>query len=310
MHFHAGSESAYLAIQTYLRYISNREEYQHHFHYNRLQDCPVEIIVLNPYESILTNDYRHIQVVSEFCHIWRIWKGLPNGSRDGRNVYQKLLEICEPLNLDLLANSADNNGPTSTSPLWRVHKPKQSNIYILILSGNELYGLPRYYIQMLSCLCQIEARRFPLHASSVIHRNRSYLFTGPSDAGKSTVASLSQELGAELLDEDQILLRHESDGRFYGDGWGYQVKEGHAPIQAIFSLVQAPEDRLIRMPQVKAAHLLLERFHDVVRLQLSPELHAQVFSQIAALARSVPMYELHFRKSPDFWKLIEAEFPD
>jgi len=31
---------------------------------------------------------------------------------------------------------------------------------------------------------------------------------------------------------------------------------------------------------------------------------------IGDLARTIPGYELHFRKSPDFWKLIDAEFPD
>ncbi len=32
-----------------------------------------------------------------------------------------------------------------------------------------------------------------------------------------------------------------------------------------------------------------------------------VFPIFAAIARAVPAYELHFRKSPDFWKVIDAE---
>jgi hypothetical protein len=34
----------------------------------------------------------------------------------------------------------------------------------------------------------------------------------------------------------------------------------------------------------------------------------EVFTRIADLARSVPGYQLLFRRSPEFWKLIEAEF--
>jgi hypothetical protein len=117
-------------------------------------------------------------------------------------------------------------------------------------------------------------------------------------------------LGAELLDEDQILVRAGSDGSFYGDGWGYQIKEGNSPIRAIFFVVQANEDCLIPLSQVRAARMLLDRFSEVVFLRLSPKMQTQVFVQISSLARGVPAYELYFRKSPDFWKLIDEHFPD
>jgi hypothetical protein len=33
----------------------------------------------------------------------------------------------------------------------------------------------------------------------------------------------------------------------------------------------------------------------------------KLFKQIAAIARHLPGYELHFQKSPDFWELIDEQ---
>ena len=66
-----------------------------------------------------------------------------------------------------------------------------------------------------------------LHACSIEHRGKGYLFAGESGAGKSTLATLwDRQKGVEVLSDDRTIVRKQ-DGQFrmYGTPW-----HGDAPF--------------------------------------------------------------------------------
>ena len=124
------------------------------------------------------------------------------------------------------------------------------------------------------------------------------------------MAALSSAVGDQVIDEDQVLVHSLAGGGYSSDGWGYGVVPCESHLRAIFRLVQDTEDRLIPLKQLQVARVVLERHSDVMGGMLTADLLRGSFQLASEIARQVPGYELHFRKSPDFWKLIDEQFPD
>ena len=116
-------------------------------------------------------------------------------------------------------------------------------------------------------------------------------------------------MGSQVIDEDQVLVHSLPGGGYSADGWGYGIVPCETPLRAIFSLVQDSEDRLIPLNEMQVTRLILERQSDILGGMLSGEKLRGSFHLAGEIARHVPGYELHFRKSPDFWKLIDEKFP-
>jgi hypothetical protein len=199
-------------------------------------------------------------------------------------------------------------GRNSKSPRVRRFRNDPNGIsFFILISGKEPSGLPLYELSSLCNLSQITNGSLPIHAAGVIHNHGLYIFAGVSGAGKSTIASLSSEIGNQVLDEDQILIHLSNEGYYIGDAWGYGLKHYDRPIRAIFSIIQDDINNLIPLGQSRVAHLLFERHNDIVKKLISDDLLIHSFRISSSIARQVPGYELHFYKHPDFWKLIDEQ---
>lgn len=155
-----------------------------------------------------------------------------------------------------------------------------------------------------------------MHSSAIARGQKGFLFLGNSEAGKTTVARLSVGLGYPALGDDiNFVLR---DGKS-----GYHLVAAPSPVlspvgysslrpslRGIFSLVQDERDHLVPMSSKQIAQVLFDQFlHKTPYTKKLPDQAIELaFRTCCTIARTVPGYELHFRKSPDFWKVIDAEF--
>lgn len=159
-------------------------------------------------------------------------------------------------------------------------------------------------IRVLLSVLLLPRRGFLLHAATVVREGRGYVFTGRSGAGKSTVASLSPP-GSVLTDE--ISLLRFSDGEWHAYGtpfWGEFRAEGsnrQVPLAGIYSLVQAPEDRVEPLPAREALRALLP---NVLFFSSNQQETDQLLSVLTAAAEQIPFYRLYFRCDAAFWKVI------
>ena len=165
-----------------------------------------------------------------------------------------------------------------------------------------------------------------LHASTIIRRGFGFLFLGHSGAGKSTVAMLSQTL-ARVLNDEKVFLTPEDDHYLLSripnlDETDFSAEDNvmvrnqshdgsKIYLSGIFVLKQDTVSFLRPLPELAVAHALMNGFFELPRIfTLSHQEMLYALQILSQVARDIPAYELHFRKSPEFWKLIDEQFPD
>ena len=135
-----------------------------------------------------------------------------------------------------------------------------------------------------------------MHSSVVINGGKGYLFLGCSGTGKSTHSQLwiKHIPGTELLNDDNPILRLLPDGsvRVYGSPWSgktpcYKAKD--VPVGAIVKLKQAPYNKIVKQPIIKAYASLLESASGFRPLESFSEGWHRTMEGICA---AIPFYSL------------------
>jgi len=143
-----------------------------------------------------------------------------------------------------------------------------------------------------------------IHASGVARHGGGYLFLGSPGAGKSTIADLSERAQGTIIHEDQVMLS------LHAGNYRLSHPDTHASpvLRAVFLLRQGHTNCVVplapRAVGTGLAKALLE--YAAGQDHFGPWVR-QAFHNMAEVARTVPGYVLEFRKSPDFWDVIDAE---
>jgi hypothetical protein len=181
------------------------------------------------------------------------------------------------------------------------------NIYIHIL----------LYILFLIACWQIQNGGLYLHSSAVLHSStdKGFLFLGASGEGKTTVTQLSVEAGHTALGDDLNLVIQDKTNVYKLAATpsivptisSYSML--HPYLQGIFKLVKDDHDDLIPLSPRDLSIVMFESLKQIPKAALLPDQTLQqAFQTISSVSSCVPGFELHFKKRPDFWKLIDEQF--
>lgn len=146
---------------------------------------------------------------------------------------------------------------------------------------------------------------FLLHASSAVRNGKAFLFSGVSEAGKTTMARLAPS-DAEVLTDEASYVRN-MDGRYFAYGTpfagelGLPGKNISAPISALYLLKKGSENRLDKIAPAEAVGRLLR---NILFFAHQPELVRDVFEAACAFAAAVPVFQLTFFPDQRVWELI------
>ncbi len=160
----------------------------------------------------------------------------------------------------------------------------------------------------ISAYCHIRQGRGLFHAAGILHKDQGYLFLGASGAGKSTISSLSSTQGDKIIHDDHVVVYRGETGKWLLSDIAYSHQG--IPVNAFLFLVQDHKDLLLPITHAETVKRLLENLNDHGSQVLFGDILKNAFTTLAEVARHVPSYELHFRKSPDFWNVIRERFPD
>lgn len=144
------------------------------------------------------------------------------------------------------------------------------------------------------------------HACGLVKDGSAFVFVGPSESGKSTVAKVS---GLAVLNEDIIFLKEKKKGffSFTTPPWSSQIKTLNINtfflLKALFILKKDKSNFLKKMTGKEA-------FSQIIAWPNLPEElipWEKIFSRLQRLLEKVPVYELHFLPRASFWRCIENE---
>lgn len=151
-----------------------------------------------------------------------------------------------------------------------------------------------------------------VHSSAVIVDGRGFLFVGPSEAGKTTVARLSAH--HHVLGDEMNLVVPSADGlEVVGtlfNGTFREKRPGRGPLAAVFLLAQAPVHRLTDVPAAEAAAILASEIVPPVGLDEVPdsETVGKMVDAAALIATKSRLKRLEFLPDAGFWKAIGEAF--
>lgn len=146
------------------------------------------------------------------------------------------------------------------------------------------------------------------HGSHVDLDGRSLVFIAKSGTGKTTTGLLWQDAGHRLFNDEKNLLFVRDDTAFAATSFwhgSYPITfPGEQPLAGIFLLVQAPENKLVPVPPVRAVARLLantfsERYHK--------ENFQRVIDTYTAVVERVPVFELHCTPDQRAVEIVKRE---
>ncbi len=146
---------------------------------------------------------------------------------------------------------------------------------------------------------------FLLHASSAVRNGKAFLFSGVSEAGKTTIARLAPADATLLTDEASYVRK--VDGQYFAYGTPFAGELGapgkniSAPIAALYLLKKAADNRIEEIDPADAIQRLLR---NILFFAHQPDMVRQVFEAACAFVAAVPVYQLSFFPDQRVWELI------
>jgi hypothetical protein len=140
-----------------------------------------------------------------------------------------------------------------------------------------------------------------MHAAGLDLDGHGLLFSGRSGAGKSTMCHqfLTGNRSVVFSDERIVARRVGDSYRIFGTPWAPTApvpSDGNAPLSAMFFLAHGPTNQIREL----ARHEALARLCRVASIPwFDEEMLGPVLDTCADIIDTVPIFELHFRPTPD-----------
>lgn len=157
--------------------------------------------------------------------------------------------------------------------------------------------------------CSVHNQSYLVHSSGVIKDGFAYLFVGPSESGKSTVATLSQKYQV-INDEINIVSITSDPPSLEGtpfNGLYRDKKKGKAPLKGIFLLNQALFHGVEKISGARAVKPLTKEIIPPIGLdeELSPATYIKMMDIARDIAVHVPIYQMDFLPDEGFWDVLD-----
>jgi hypothetical protein len=135
-----------------------------------------------------------------------------------------------------------------------------------------------------------------LHASTAVVADDAYVFAGHSGAGKSTIASIAEQSGAEILSDDRTILTHDGESvRAWGTPWHgshRRARHGNAQVRGIFLL---EKDSVNSVSPLDPSCALKELFVRLVQPRVSKDEVGNNLDVLSSVVQSARIGTLRFR---------------
>jgi hypothetical protein len=160
-------------------------------------------------------------------------------------------------------------------------------------AGNEtdpldypLDGLILYYLTSINADIMI-------HASGVCYDGHGYLFSGVSGKGKTTMAMLWDNIGAQVIHDDRLILR-KVDGlyRMYNTPVYKNDVPRNTPIDRIFLIEHGDENKLTPLREASSVSRVIA---NCIQHNYSSDMIARFLGSVSLMCSKIPVATLSFK---------------
>ncbi|MCM8780517.1 MAG: hypothetical protein NC908_01145 [Candidatus Omnitrophica bacterium] len=179
---------------------------------------------------------------------------------------------------------------------------KKAKVWIEASPG---FGIMSFLRFLISLIAPEKKQGFLLHAAAVSDNNYGYVFVGPSESGKTTLARLSSKDKIVLTDETAAIVK--TDGNYYVWSTPFigefgQVKQNMAsPVKAVYFIKKDSQFRHRQLEKAEAVKLFLGNV--ILGLQ-DVEILNCLFDLFENFTKRIPCYEFGFKPEVDIWRYI------
>ncbi len=146
-----------------------------------------------------------------------------------------------------------------------------------------------------------------LHSSGVKDGNNGYVFSAVSGTGKSTMAGLWQQKGAQIINDDRLILIPNGDKIIMTNTPMPYYKDVYkeSEVLAIFLLKQSPQNYIKPMPGVAGITGLMS---NCIQFLYNKEMVQKHLASITNITKRCPVYEVGFKPTTEITDIIRDEF--
>jgi len=152
---------------------------------------------------------------------------------------------------------------------------------------------------------------YMIHGCAVSKDGYGYLFSGPSESGKSTIARLSSDLNLDILN-DELVIIDRNDGDYSIESSPFRGDftdncNGLVPLRAIFLIRHGKKNTIRKISATEFVTRFVREviYSDTVLSVNSKGTLSEMMDFSADLAENVKYYELQFLPDTSFWESIE-----
>lgn len=257
---------------------------------NRRYEEECEIFVITPHQynkEFVNNDHVLLQIIKAWIEINSLKKGKI------AEAWGKILFFADEV--------------IPGSKIFKLNNCINKKYFVLVNGNNtEAFKLLKSRLFLFNVWLHIKNQRGLFHAAGIIKSEEGYLFFGPSGSGKSTISSFSSDLGYKVIHDDHIVVFKSNDNTLFISDITLLFPK--VPLNAIFFLVKDIKNELFQLSQADTAKIFMNSFLESMgNSMLYNNFLKTAFKVSSEIARTVPGFKLHFKKSPEFWEIIREK---
>ncbi len=146
-----------------------------------------------------------------------------------------------------------------------------------------------------------------LHASGVNDGQNGYVFSAVSGTGKSTMAGLWQQKGAQIINDDRLVLTPQ-DNKIIMTNTPmpyYQDVYKESEVSAVFLLKQSKKNYIKPLPGVIGITGLMS---NCIQFLYNKDMVRKHLESITNITKKCPVYEVGFKPTTEIIDIIRREF--
>jgi len=161
-------------------------------------------------------------------------------------------------------------------------------------------------------------RALLVHACGILHNGKALVFTGPSEAGKTTIANLCREQNGEVINDEMLLISRPEQHDSVLEVRGIPIIGGHpqrlnatAPLSCILLLKQSNKTRIRSINRTEAylrfiRQIITPSYIGLIDKRSVLSLMADFTDEVTG---TIPIYELEFSLDREslWWEIGKLE---